>query len=78
MQQSSDSLQQTIDAGGVSQERAQRILDNDNINKKEDQIKKLESTGAKMRTQVNNGGGNGGGHNGGGNGGNNGGSGGNP
>ncbi len=73
MQQSSDSLQQTIDAGGVSQERAQRILDNDNINKKEDQIKKLESTGAKMRTQVNSGGGNGGGNGGGRNGGGNGG-----
>jgi hypothetical protein len=51
MRQSGDSLKQTmLIHGAVTQDRAQRILDNDNINKKQSQIDELEKTGAKMRT----------------------------
>ena len=53
MQQSGDSLERTVNGGWVRQDRAQRILDNDNINKKQDQIDKLEKTGARMQTKVN-------------------------
>jgi hypothetical protein len=56
MRQSGDSLHQTVGIhGAVTQKRAQRILDNDNINKKQSQIDELETTGAKMRTLPNNG-----------------------